>query len=66
MGNVHVTPEKDARRIAAHVADMEESHFLAWARVVALGLEARADECEGEERRKLSSLAQAVREQLTV
>lgn len=64
LGNVHVTPEKDAHHIAAHVASMEESHFQAWARVITLGLEARADEREGKERRKLFVLAQAIREQL--
>lgn len=64
MGNVSVTPEKDARMLADYIASMEEPHFRAWAQVIVRGLEARADEHEGGERRKLFSLAQTVREQL--
>jgi hypothetical protein len=64
MGNVHVTPEKDTRLLADHIAGMEESDFQAWARVIISGLRARADEHGGEKRRKLFSLAQTVREEL--
>ena len=66
MGNVSVTPEKDASTLADYIASMEESHFRAWAQVLIRGIEARADELEGGKRRKLFSLAQSVREQLTV